>query len=471
MAVYSLTIAGVPYTFEVSPYDIDWMWTIHATANGPWRFACQAWAPDPGSVPALDSEIVLSEDGVPIFGGTIQDLRLGGIQAHGTDYLVADLNCLDFNAVPSRRYAVSLTIPAGTLKAALQALVGFLDGVTLSGTQVDGPALPALTYSAWTVQQVLDQLGQLTGYVWTISATKVLSMHAPGSLAAPFNVDSSSVGTVTVGDVIVAPTRHQYANRVTVIGNGFTATAQNAGEITAHGTWELVVQAPDSDTQAAVDALAAAVLAASLPILKTVEYQTHELGIVPGQTQTINLSTRGVNNTFLVTDVKTQGRGSVAIRTVTAIEGLVYKPGWREQVRQWGGSGGGLVLPGVGGGGGGGTRYAYFLGSFGEGVRSATPTWVDATPLAVQLNTIVRGTTQAQITAQLRAFDPTVSVQARLFDVTAGTPCAGLSAVVTADTFQTATWVVTLNAGSHYYRLQLLPGAADADVAAIAYLE
>ena len=62
-------------------------------------------------------------------------------------------------------------------------------------------------------------------------------------------------------------------------------------------------------------------------------------------------------------------------------------------------------------------------------------------------------------------------MRARLYDYTAAAACPETSSLVTSTTWETVTWTVTLNAGSHYYGLQLLPGAADEDVAAVAYLE
>lgn len=473
MAAYTLTIGGVAYEFEVSPFDIERSWTLNQPANGAGNFQCTAWADDVDDVPAMDAEIVLSEDGTPIFGGYIDEPTIHGIAGHPTVAVEAEINAHDYNILPSRRYVIALDIPAGTLKAALEAVMPYLTGygVTLHASQVDGPTLPALSYSAWTVHQILEQLTEMSGgYVWRINTSKVLRMFQPGSLAAPFNLVEGN-GT-EVGDVVVRRTRvENYGNSIIVVGTGVTAVAQDAGEITAHTQWDVLVQAPDTNTQAAADALAAGILAASLPILTTVEYSTHELGLEPGMTQTITLPSRGVDNTYLLIELVTEGFGPLATRRVRAIEGLVYQPGWREQMRDWGGSGGGVTLPGTGAGGVGGVRYAYFLGGAGEGVRSSTPTWVDASPIAVQLSTVARATTLFQVTAQLRAFESGVSVQARLFDVTDGSPCAGLSAVVSSQTFQTVTWTVTLTPGSHYYRLQVLPGAADSDVAAIGYGE
>ncbi len=465
MATYALTINGSPFAVADGA-------EISAPANGIWRLSCQTSVDAVASIPEIDDEIVLTEDGTPIFGGYILESETHGIAGGPTDAVTAEISALDYNTIASRIFVFTATIPASTLKAALLVIAPYLAGygVTLSGSQVDGPSLQTETFSVWSVQQVLDHLAELTGYVWRINASKVLSMFAPGSVAAPFNLAAGDGNTS--GDVVVVPTRVNYANNVVVIGSGVVAQAFDTPEITAHGQWDLPVQAPDTTTQAAADALAAAILAASLPILKTVTYPTHNPGVEPGQTQTINLPTRGVNNTFLFTEVVTRIRGAQALRTVKAIEGLVYKTGWREQIRAWGTGGGSTTLPGVGGAGIVNQRYAYFFGASGDAfVESPTPDWVDASPIEVQINTVARGTTALTINAQLRALSAGVSVTARLFDVTAGTPVAGVSASVTSTSWTRRTWTVAVAPGSHYYRLQVLAGAPNEPVGAIAYAE
>lgn len=468
---YVLTIAGVTKTIQ--PH-----WTITAPANGIGTMRCEVVSLDGSYVPGRDAEVIFTEDGVRIFGGNVYSVRERGLGNEPVTRLVSEVSAQDFNAIAARFY-IGIVIPAGTLKAALVELADHLaaEGVTLDVSQVDGPALPELNFSdAWLVSAGLDELARLTGYVWEIDYTRVLRMYTPGTLAAPFNITAGD-GSI-IGDVTSEPSVTKYANTVIVWGDGFNALVQDAGEVTAHGQWQVVVKAPDSNSQAAVDAVAAGVLAASLPFAKKITYETYERGLIPGQTQTINISQRHLNNTFLLTDVESRGMDArdptkSVRRRVAAIEGLVYQTGWREAVKAWGGSGGGLTMPSISGGGASGfTRFAYYLGGSGlDFVQSPTPTWVAANPLQVQINTVPRGTLSASVTVRLRALEAGVSVQARLFDYTDTVACAGVSAVVTSTTWTTAVFTVTLTAGSHYYGLQLLPGVANADVAAMSYLE
>ena len=428
---------------------------------------------DDGSyVPALDAEVILTEDGTRIFGGTITGVAERGFSSSPGTAITSDIAALDFNALATRRY-FGEPIGAITLKAALTQILPYLAGVTLHASQVDGPTLPAMQYSVWKISDLLDLFTTLTGYVWRVDYLKVLRMFVPGSQAAPFNLAAGD--GLTVGDVRVERIRDKYANKAIVFGSqGIYEFSADVGEIATYGYWEIVVFSPDTTTSAQALALSAAVLAASLPVVKRLTYDTHNAGLVAGHTQTINLPTRHVNNTFLVTDIQTRMVGAgPALRTVTASEGVVYQTGWRETIKEWGvgGSLGGVVAPGVGSAGAM-ARFAYFLGGSGvDAIHSATPTWVPASPIEVQINTVPRGTLAALVVVRLRALSAGVSVKARLFDVTTATPCAGESALVTSTTFQTVTFTSTLTAGSHLYRLELLPGAANEPVSAVGYVE
>jgi hypothetical protein len=377
------------------------------------------------------------------------------------------------NIRATRRHLVNVTVAAGTsLRAAMDVIVAYIPGVTRSGSQPVGPSLSSgFTASAWRADEALDYLTKDTGYLWRIDNANVLSMWAPGTLTAPFNVIDGDGHTD--GDVEVEPQRAEFATKVIVLAAGGTIVGTATDASYASNPWELVVESPDTKTQVDADALAASVLAASLVQWKEVRYQTLQTGLEPGMSQTITLAARGINNTYLVTEVNTEIRGAVAMRRVRATEGVVYKTGWREQARSLfsGGSSSARSLAGVVGGGLSSVRSFVFLGgSASDYVQDPTPTWVDASPMTVTIDTVPRGTTSADVTVTMRALDAGVTVQARLYDVTAGAPCPGTSAVVTSTTWTTVTFTATLTAGSHRYKLQLLPGAANADVGAIGHL-
>jgi hypothetical protein len=416
-----------------------------------------------------------------IFGGTIMVPEEHGAGSHPLTAITTRIEANDFNALVDRRY-ITASIPIGTLKAALQVVEPYLTtyGVSLDPAQVDGPTLPALEYSRAKAADVMTELATLSGYLWEIDYDKILRMRQPGSVSAPFNLAAGDGNTA--GDVTVTPTRRAagtiYANRVIVMAGTpevpITAQADDAGEQAAHGLWEVAISAPTIFDQTLAQALADAYLLQRTPTPKLVTYGTLRSGLAVGQTQTINLPRRNVNNSFILTDVRRQSWGAQKIKSfVTALEGSVYQPGWRNLYQQW------LqplttvtLVPGTAGAG----RQAFFFGgSSTMYVDSGSPfDWVPLDGivtdpgLQVALDTVARGSTSFLVTARLRATAGTV--QCRLRNVSDGAT-VGTSAVVNSATWQTVTFVCTLTAGSKIYRAELLGSQDSTAIAGICYGE
>lgn len=486
----------------------EWSWRIRKTANGRGTFQCEILSEVETMTvggggggfllllgsghgeetittapyrPALDEEVIVYDEyGDVIFGGLITSVRESGPDGLPVEDIVSSITATDYNVLAERRY-VNDTIPAGsTLKDALTLLVPYLEDVTLDPTQVDGPTMEELVYEDVLTKDVLDDLSVASsGYIWEIDENRMLRMYEPGSLTAPFDITEAA--QVVIGDVVVEPTRDNYANRVIVRNKNLRAVAEDLVEQAAHGIWEVVYTAADTNGLPALQALADMILIRSTPVLRRAFYVVDERGLRPGQTQGIDLESRDLDNTFLLTDVEiaTVPNSQTIRYTVNAIEGLVYQTGWQETYRRWN-SGGGLTINGGGIGGAQALRFAYFLGGGGtEAVVSDGPDWVpvaggadpDTGSFQVQVNTIPRGTTLATVVVRMRALTAGVSVKARLYDVTDDTPCPGESATVTNTNWETKVFTATLTAGSHFYELQLLPGAANEPVMGVGYLE
>jgi hypothetical protein len=416
--------------------------------------------------------------GPRIFGGVIQTPDERGEDDWGGPPILTRISAIDFNALVDRRY-ITATIPAGTLKAALLVVEPYLTtyGVTLDPGQAPGPNLPELVYSRAKAGDVFTELATLSGYVWEIDYYKVLRMFAPGTVSAPFNITTGDGHAI--GDITTVTSRASagmvYANRVIVqagtpevpiVAQAPLPASEPTAEQIAHGLWEIVIAAPTIFDQATAQALADAYLLQRTPTPKTVRYQTNDAGLKPGQTQTINIPTRNVNNVFILTEVRTQQDGDLLLRAVTALEGSIFQPGWRNLYQQW------LqpltqvtVVPGAAGGG----RTVHFLGgSAVEYVQSPGPDWIPASAIQVILDTIARGSAAATITVRLRA--TAGSVTARLRNLSDGTT-VGTSAAVSSTSWQTVTFSCTLTPGSKVYEIQVLSSIADTDVACVAYLE
>ena len=206
----------------------EWMFrhdsmSIRSTLNGRDTLSGVIDILDDRDPPMLNQEIVVTEDGVRIFGGVINELEYRAITSDpdASQDLMVSVSAEDFNALADKRTVASLTVPEGaTLKQALELLVPELAayGVTLSPAQVSGPVLPSLNFMLQTATAVLDELSTLTEYVWEIDAYQVLTMWQPGTVAAPFNITDGD-GKVW-GDIVIRPIASGFANRIIVRGPG-----------------------------------------------------------------------------------------------------------------------------------------------------------------------------------------------------------------------------------------------------------
>ena len=194
----------------------------------------------------------------------------------------------------------------------------------------------------------------------------------------------------TDGDVEVEPQRNEFATKVIVMANGGAIVGTATDTSYATNPWELVVESPDTKDQTSADALAASILAAQL-----VEWKkcgpTPQTGLRPGMHQTITLAARGVNNSYLVTEVNIEDGGGYALRRVRATEGVAYKTGWRSRPGALRRQVVGRQLAGVAMAAAG-DPFLPLRAALASSTQSPTPDWVDASPMEVTVDTVPRGT-------------------------------------------------------------------------------
>lgn len=483
---FTVTIGGVAKSVQLPI-------TISLAANGRGTAQCEILSEDGSYRPELDEEVVIADSAVadPLIGGFVNNVleRSPADEPSGTSIL-SRTNVIDYNVLAEETF-ISVTISAGlTLKQALQLFVAEFDGVTLDPAQVDGPTLPADIIASDTKgTDLLNELSlQSGGYLWSFRAalgSRLLRMVLPGSIAAPFNVTPGS-GIVQGGSAQVETVKKGFANYVVAKNALYRKYASDAPSIAATRRVMVLVTVPDNTPEDGVQQIADMYLSRALPVQRKVTYPTYSKGAFPDMVQTINIPKHNVNNTFLLTEVgikisdeNKDGTGAGSKYQITAMENLPVLGTWQDST--WG-SGGTIALGGVSG-----SvllqRFAYPLGNTGvEAVQSPVPTWIPAngnnpTPgygaVHVQINTVARGTTSATVVARLRVFTPGVTVQARLYDVTAGAPCGGanLSAVVSSTDWESVSFTCELTPGNNFYELQLLPSVADEDVAGNGYVE
>jgi hypothetical protein len=190
--------------------------TVNASQGQQGRVAATLVSIDGTDRPVIDDVIDVTDAGTLIFGGTIKMPTLSG---HGSGGDVAEgpviataFTGLDFNELADRQMFTG-TLPAGKLKAQATLLLAYLPGVTL-GMVVDGPDMPEQYYEDAYISDILADRATRSGWLWEINYTKQLFFFQAGTRTAPWNVTDGDGNTY--GDMTIARTRLNYANRITV---------------------------------------------------------------------------------------------------------------------------------------------------------------------------------------------------------------------------------------------------------------
>jgi hypothetical protein len=432
MAITSFTVDGSEVTPLIATFE------VRETVGGVSTLSCGIVSVgSPVMRYGVFSDVVVVEDGVTIFAGTVTQAREQGVggpvlDSGGNPQIVTTITAEDHNRIADRVSATE-TVTAGTLlKAFLTTLVtNYLAafGVSLDGSQVNGPALPDMSFDISRLTDVLQALADATGYLWRIDYDKKLRMWAEGDLTAPFDINQTTDiparwgGDVTVETIL----GDNYANRVIVVsdpisvvghtetftGNGVDdsvtleytltkaygyvtydgifqtlrypdsadaaswtydasdnsltrtagpiqsgkilsitfdgtfsarATAEDAGEIAAHGLYEHIERRSDITTTAAAQAIADALLAQLLDSgEQTVTYTTRFSAPTfrVGQLQTIDAHARDLSGDFIIRDLRVFTETNPAsaegwmTREVTAKQQQVLAGKWQQTYHDW----------------------------------------------------------------------------------------------------------------------------------------
>jgi len=232
---FAVTVGGVAQPIRVGSLNIQ------EVANGINTLRASFVSAGGAFRPALGAELVVTRDGVRIFGGYVATCHETGVGQQPLLTIETLVDADSFHVIADRRF-VYVTIPAGaTLKQGLQLLEPYITpyGGSLSASQADGPAFTAdVVFAGDTLRQAIDRLSQLSGYVGSIDYSKVLRMVSFGEVPSPFNIAQADGSQV--GDVEVERSRAKYFNRVIVkYGGSATAPVDHVDSFVGDGVQDL----------------------------------------------------------------------------------------------------------------------------------------------------------------------------------------------------------------------------------------
>jgi len=212
--------------------------TINEAANARNRLTAEVLSLSGAPLVPLGSSVLLTEDGVPIFGGVIDAPAEQGVGGQGITPTATRISASDNSALAERR-VLNLTFPAGTIKSWLNLLIGYLSpfGTTLDPAQANGPTLATYYANYMRVDDVLNAFSDLTAgtaqpMTWEIDYANVLRMKVAATAPAPFNVVDGD--RHALGDVTVEPSQEDYCNRVLLLAGDGLHDVQE--EYTGDGT-------------------------------------------------------------------------------------------------------------------------------------------------------------------------------------------------------------------------------------------
>lgn len=347
---FSITVNGVQKHPKASTVH------IHRVMNGRASAAFTLLSDDRSYRPPLDATVTIAANGTTIFGGVIERPQEAGYFNGSHPGILTPINAVDYFTYVERRIALT-TIPAGTMKAAFEQLRSeYLDefGVTLDGSQVDGPDLPFIEFGGWKLHDAFNHLLTLaanaggspaTPYTYRIDENKVLSVFQPSTEAAPFDLVGDDLPEV-VGDIEVETSRDStYANKIIgrIVATATTPDiyvyAEDFDQSDVYGTWDKYLVFHDVPTEAVGQARVNAELAKSAHIKQLVRYHTFEDGLFPGMSQTITVPSRDVDATGVITEINTRDYGKDRLIhqvTVTVDDsGTNLERGWGDVFKLW----------------------------------------------------------------------------------------------------------------------------------------
>jgi len=218
MTTVTVTIEGVAYAYHTGSLEI-----VEQT-NGRNTLRIEVQSLTGAYRPEKNDEIIVTNSGVRIYGGVIEDYEETGIGGESAGPgLQFQISAVDFNSFTDRRF-INGTLPAGTMKSQLQLIEPFLTpyGVTLDPAQATGPTLGPVTCPFTNITEILntiasvaaEALGEAVAY--EIDYNKIFRMFSvlDGSHSAPFNITASSAATQVIGDIIIRPSKTDYANAI-----------------------------------------------------------------------------------------------------------------------------------------------------------------------------------------------------------------------------------------------------------------
>lgn len=147
--------------------------------------------------PVVGQNVTVSKDGTVIFAGTIENIEEESTNNGITSALSFQCSCTDYNQVCDR-FLVADAYENMTAGDIVRHLVDDFINALPPGEGIlkdlieEGPVITKAVFNYIPVTQALNELSELTGYVWYIDYQKKMHFHSRLTYSAPFSINGNS---------------------------------------------------------------------------------------------------------------------------------------------------------------------------------------------------------------------------------------------------------------------------------------
>jgi hypothetical protein len=213
----ALVIAGVERTNYVAPASVSFSHMLGSRSTATLRLV----VPNADFNPEVGQTMAIYEEGLNVFGGTIDAKDLKRLATGGwniTLSCVSHEQHLDKRMIP---IAVYQNQTAGAIVTDIITKYAQGDELFLGDIR-DGATVSKIVYDYTRISQALDDLAQLSGYIWYVTPTNLLNFVPRDTYDAPFALDNSF--TLWTDNLLLRQTREDFRD-VQYIRVSFSAFA------------------------------------------------------------------------------------------------------------------------------------------------------------------------------------------------------------------------------------------------------
>jgi hypothetical protein len=227
MPSYTITINGVNRTREIVNKRVI---IEDSEGHEPSRLEFTINNRDGGAVPEGDQEVIITQDGVRLFGGRILKViphRLG-------EFAEFDCYCVDYTRDLDRNLVVQ-GYQSMTDKQIIEDIVNqYCGGTGITYTNVtEGVTVSQVAFNYMPPSQCFTQLAELTGRMWYIDYSKDIHYGLKNTETAPFDINTSGAeaGNTLYKNLQIIKDNAIIKNRVYIRGGTYLSDSYTITQI------------------------------------------------------------------------------------------------------------------------------------------------------------------------------------------------------------------------------------------------